>query len=191
MQVRSGSRGFTLIEVLVAMAIMVVVSIGVVQLFAIAASAGRASRDRTLAVLLAAGKLEQLRALEWRLHLDAAGLETMRTDGESNVSVEPAAAGGPGLGESPPGTLDANIPPYVDYLDRLGRWTATGPSPSPDAVYIRRWAVRHAPSDPQRMIALQVLVTTVMRERSRPSSAPHVWNGEEVLLSTLVTRKGR
>jgi prepilin-type N-terminal cleavage/methylation domain-containing protein len=190
MQVRSDSRGFTLIEVLVAMSIMVTVAIGVVQLFAIAATAGRASRDRTLAVLLATGKLEQLRALEWRTDLDD-GVATLRTDGHSDLSVEPASAGGTGLSESPPGTLDSNIPPFVDYLDRFGRRAATGPSPPPDAVYIRRWAIRHAPSDPSEVVALQVLVTTVRREVSRIPSVPHGWNGEDALLSTLVTRKTR
>jgi prepilin-type N-terminal cleavage/methylation domain-containing protein len=185
------AAGFTLIEVLVALAVMVAVTVGVVQLFAVAVVAGRASRDRTLAIALASAKLEQLRSLEWRLEVDASGTAIARSDARSNLSVEPATAAGPGLAESPPGTLDRDMSPYVDYLDRFGRWCGTGATPARGAVYIRRWAVRHHPSSPQRLLAFQVLVTTVQRERSRPFSSPHGWNGTDVLLATMVSRKVR
>ena len=112
--------GFTLVEVLVALALLVVVSVGVVQLFAIAIEAGRAARDRTVAVSLATGKMEQLRSLEWRFELDAAGALARRTDTTSNLSADPIVAGGPGLSESPTGTLDASMPPYVG-LSRSAR----------------------------------------------------------------------
>ena len=184
-------QGFTLVELLVALVIMVTVTAGVAQLFVVAANAGRASRDRTIAVALATGKLEQLRSLTWRFDVDATGALTARTDSTSNLAVEPPVAGGPGLKPSPAGTLDRNVPHYVDYLDRHGRWIGTGASVSPQAVYIRRWAVRPVPSDPQQMVVLQVLVTTVQREASRTTSVPHAWNGQDVLLSTLVTRKAR
>jgi prepilin-type N-terminal cleavage/methylation domain-containing protein len=185
------SSGFTLVEVLVALALLVVVSVGVVRLFAVALEAGRVARDRTVAVSLATGKIEQLRSLEWRSELDPAGVLTTRTDTTSNLSVDPIVAGGPGLSESPAGTLDASIPPYVDYLDRRGRWVGSGASPPANAVYVRRWAVHHLASDPDRTIALQVLVATVRRELSRQPSVPHAWNGEDVLLTTIMTRRVR
>jgi prepilin-type N-terminal cleavage/methylation domain-containing protein len=185
------SSGFTLVEVLVALALLVVVSVGVVRLFAIALQAGRAAHDRTVAVSLAIGKIEQLRSLEWRFELDTAGVLNPRTDLTSNLSLEPIVGGGPGLSESPGGTLDDSIPPYVDYLDRRGRWVGTGASPPADAVYIRRWAVHHLPDDPDRTTVLQVLVVTVHRERSRPPSVPHAWNGEDVLLTTMMMRRVR
>jgi prepilin-type N-terminal cleavage/methylation domain-containing protein len=188
---RDSACGFTLVEVLLALAITVAVTVGVVQLFAVVVSAGRASRDRTIAVALAAGKLEQLRSLEWRSDLDAAGTAIPRTDTHTNLSVEPLSAGGPGLAESPPGTLDRDVPPYVDYLDRFGRWSGTGAAPPARAVYIRRWAVRRHPASPQHLIAFQVLVTTVSRERSRSSSVPHLWNGVDVVLTTMAARKVR
>jgi prepilin-type N-terminal cleavage/methylation domain-containing protein len=185
------SSGFTLVETLIALALLVVVSVGVAGLFAIALEAGRGARDRTVAVSLAAAKLEQLRSLEWRFELDAAGVLTPRTDLSSNSSLEPLAGGGPGLGESPPGTLDDSTPSYADYLDGRGRWVGSGASPPPGAVYIRRWAVHRLPADPDGGVALQVLVTTVRRERSRRSAVPRTWNGDDILLETMMTRRVR
>jgi prepilin-type N-terminal cleavage/methylation domain-containing protein len=182
--------GFTLVEVLVALSLMVVVSIGVVQLFAIALTAGHVSRDRTVAVWLATGKLEQLRSLEWRIELDRPGGLVRHTDVTSDVSVDPAAAGGPGLRDSPPGTLVNSAPGYADYLDRLGRHVGSGASPPSTAVYVRRWAVHHLPADPD-VVVLQVRVGAVGRERSRSALSPHAWNGEDVLLTTMMTRRGR
>jgi prepilin-type N-terminal cleavage/methylation domain-containing protein len=187
----ASGHGFTLIEVLIALAVLVAVTLGVVQLFAAAVTGTRSARDRTIAVTLAAAKLEQLRSLAWRLEVDDAGVAVARTDVSSNLSVDPISGGGPGLAESPPGTLDRDTPPYVDYLDRLGRWSGTGAEPPGGAVYIRRWAVRRHPSHPQRLIALQVLVTTVSRERSRTSGAAHAWNGIDVVLTTMMARKVR
>jgi type II secretory pathway pseudopilin PulG len=190
MQLRSAG-GFTLVEAIVALALLVVVTVGVVRLFAIAIDAGRTARDRTLAVALATGKLEQLRSLEWRFELDAGGVLTPRTDSSSTVSLDVVGPGGPGLSESPSGTLDSNVPPYVDFLDRHGRWAGTGTSPPANAVYVRRWAIHRMPGDSDRVVVLQVLVTTLRRERMRRGSAPHVWNGEDVLLATMMMRRVR
>jgi prepilin-type N-terminal cleavage/methylation domain-containing protein len=190
MHLRSGS-GFTLVEVIVALALLVVVTVGVVRLFAVAIEAGRAARDRTMAVALATGKIEQLRSLEWRLELDSAGVLAPRTDTSSNLSLDGVSPGGPGLSESPAGTLDTNMPPYVDFLDRHGRWAGTGASPPGNAVYVRRWAVHRLPNDPDRVVVLQVFVATVQRERTRRGSAPHAWNGEDVLLATMMMRRVR
>jgi hypothetical protein len=186
------SAGTTLVEVLVALALLVAISIGVAQLFGVAIASGRASFDRTMAVVLAAGKMEELRALEWRYEAGPSSALTARTDLSTDLSVQPSAAGGPGLADSPPGTLDANTPPYVDYLDRHGQWIGTGSAAPFGAVYVRRWAVHPWPADPARLLTLQVLVTTVARERQRPpSSGPHAWNGRDVLLATMMARRVR
>jgi prepilin-type N-terminal cleavage/methylation domain-containing protein len=187
----SASAGFTLIEVLVALSLMLAISAGVGRLFVVAGLMGRASRDRTMAVVLASGKLEQLRSLAWDAVVEPSGTVTRVTDAQTNVGADPPAAGGPGLAESPPGTLDDNIPPFVDFLDRLGSWVGSGSSPPRGAVYIRRWSVHHAPWDPDQLVALQVLVTTVAREHARPRSVSHAWNGDDVVMATMKTRVAR
>jgi prepilin-type N-terminal cleavage/methylation domain-containing protein len=190
MHARSSS-GFTLVEVLVALALLVVISVGVVQLFAVALTAGRVTRDRTVAVSLATGKMEQLRSLAWGFELNEAGALVARTDVSSDLSVDPPAAGGPGLSESPAGTLDHDTPRYVDYLDRHGRPIEGASAAASSAAYVRRWAVRRLPADPDRVVVLQVLVMTAGRARSRSPAAPHSWNGEDVLLATMMARRAR
>ena len=95
------------VEVLVAISLIVVFSVGVVRLFVVAASMTRSARDRTIARSLAAGKLEQLRSLTWEVTVGPGGTMVEASDGQTNLSVTPPGAGGPGLNEAPPGTLDA------------------------------------------------------------------------------------
>ena len=184
----SRSTGFTLVEVLVAMALLVAAAVGVVRLFAVALASGRASRDLTIEVALAAGKLEELRSLTWAYDVQPGVPPVPRTDEATDLSAEPAAGGGPGLSEAPAGTLDTSTAGYADYLDPRGRWVGTGGSPPPTAAYIRRWTVRRFPGD-ERLVALQVLVTSVRSERLRAAGTPHVWTGEDVILTTVIARK--
>lgn len=142
---RTGERGFALVEVLVSAALLVAIAAGVAQVVAIAVRAAYADRVRTIATLLAAQKMEQLRSL--RL-----------SDRWTDTSSDPPTDAGPGLAPSPPGTLDANVAFYADYLDGAGRWVGSG-SPAPgEAVYVRRWAVRPCAADPDNTLILQVLV---------------------------------
>jgi prepilin-type N-terminal cleavage/methylation domain-containing protein len=187
----ASAAGFTLIEVLVALSLLMVMLLGVVCLFSVAIDAGRVARDRTIGLVLAAGKMEQLRSLEWRFELDASGLPSPRTDLVTDVSVDPMRPGGTGLSESPSGTLDRDTPPYVDYFDRHGQWAGGGGSPPGSAAYVRRWSIHRLPADPARVIAFEVLVTTMRSARSRTPSIPLAWNGEDVLLTTMVTRSVR
>ncbi len=185
------STGTTLVEVLVAVPLLVALSIGIAHLFGVAIAAGRTSFDRTMAVALAAGKMEELRSLEWRYEVGPSSVLAARTDLSTDLSIQPIGAGGPGLADSPPGTLDASTPPYVDYLDRHGQWVGTGASPSPGAVYVRRWTIHRWAADPGRLLTFQVLVTTVARERLRPPFSPSAWNGRDVLLTTMMARRVR
>jgi len=70
------SRGFTLVEVLVAMAIAVVAVGALAYLVSAATMVNRTARRSTFAALLAADKLEQLRALAF----DAAELTASPAD---------------------------------------------------------------------------------------------------------------
>ena len=188
---RLPEAGFTLIEVLVALSLLVVMSLGVVWLFTVAIDGGRVARDRTIELALAVGKMEQLRSLEWRFELDASGLPLPRTDVVTDVSADPMSPGGAGLSESPAGTLDRDTPPYVDYFDGRGRWVGGGGSPPASAAYVRRWSIHRLPADPARVIGFEVLVTTMRASRTRSPSAITAWNGEDVLLTTMVTRSVR
>lgn len=128
--------GFTLVELLIAIAILSSIAAGVAGLFGVAIKTTESARVQTATVALAIQKMEQLRALTWGL--DAAGVGLRVTDSTTDLSVEPPTGAGSGLSPSPPGTLDSNIAGFVDYLDKNGRWVGTGASPPGQAVFIRR-----------------------------------------------------
>jgi transposase len=180
--------GFALLEVVIALALFVLISIGVARLIAVGTSAARTSREHTSAVVLASARMDQLRGLAWSYGPATAGVPRVTlTDRSTNLSREDFGNDGPGLGASPGNTLTQSVPPYVDYLDARGRWVGNDASPPDEAVFVRRWAVRPLPSDPERTIVLQVLVTTVAQERSR--AAPwQTRSGTEVLLVSVRTR---
>jgi prepilin-type N-terminal cleavage/methylation domain-containing protein len=104
--------GFSLIEVLVATAVVAVGVTSLAQLFAVAARANRIATATTMTLLLAQQKMEELRA--------------------------DAAASSP----SPPSALFANTPGYFDHIDRNGTSLGEDSTvPSAGAIYLRRWAV--------------------------------------------------
>jgi hypothetical protein len=57
----------------------------------------------------------------------------------------------------PPGSLDADVPLYVDYASAVGAPTPTAAS----AAFVRRWSVAPLASDPQNLLMLEVRVLTV------------------------------
>ena len=185
------SAGFTLVEVLIAVAILITIAVGVAQLIAVATRAIRAAREHSSAVILAAAKMDQLRSLAWTYEPPAPGLRAVpRSDRATDVSHPSHASTGAGLAASPAGTLGANMPPYVDYIDDAGRWVGHDADPPANAVFIRRWAVWPLPADPERTLVLQVLVTTVRDDRSRATE----WSGRtgvEALLVSVRTRKAQ
>jgi prepilin-type N-terminal cleavage/methylation domain-containing protein len=130
--------GFTLIEVLVALALLTGSLLVLAQVMLAATRAADAARATTIATALAAQKSEQLRALAWGIDLDGAVSE----DFECDVPRWPdRPAGGSGLTPSPPGALDADTPGYVDYLDAQGRWAGEGSPPPGSAAFVRRWSI--------------------------------------------------
>jgi prepilin-type N-terminal cleavage/methylation domain-containing protein len=130
-------NGFTLVEVLVALGLFVAIATGVAQLTAAATRAMRSAREQTMAVMLAAAKMDQLRALEWSYELPGDPIVN-RSDLDTNVGSGTLGGGGAGLRASPGGALAANVPPYVDYLDDRGSWVGEGSSPPEGTVFIRR-----------------------------------------------------
>lgn len=185
---RFGQAGFTLIEVLFAALLLAAISAGVAHLFVVGSRSMHAARLQTSTALLAAAKLEQLRALAWSYE-PASDPPLPRSDVSTDVSLEIPPPGGAGLSASPAGSLAANTSGYVDYLDAQGRWIGNGTSTPANAAFIRRWSVMPLPQDPARCLVLAVLVTTVGQDRSRGET----WTaraGDETLLVLLRTREG-
>jgi prepilin-type N-terminal cleavage/methylation domain-containing protein len=185
----STQAGFTLVEVLIASALLIAVSAGVGHLIGVATVRGRDARTQTCTTLLAAARMEQLRALAWGYEPGFKSGKVPRSDTATDLSTLLPTQSGPGLTVSPAGTLSDNVPPYVDYLGERGQWVGAGASPPPHAVFIRRWSIRPLPDDPARTLILSVLVTTVAQDAGR--TAP--WSArsqDETLLVVVRTREG-
>ena len=148
------ARGFTLIEVLVAMGVLSAATLGGVYLIAFATRAMHVARMQSVTVLAASARLDELRNL--RFEFDENGARV--TDISTNLAVDPQGPGGTGL-TSRSATLDANVTGFVDYLDASGAWVGDGPTPPPTAAFVRRWAI-DSPESPD-LLVLQVLVSPV------------------------------
>lgn len=146
------TRGFTLVEVLVAMAVLSAATLGGVHLLAFATRGMHVARIQGTAALAASSRLDQLRSLQFEFDQTGQRLTDVVTD----LTVDPPAPGGGGLTPSGAGSLDANVSGFVDYLDEAGRWVGNGPTPPRAAVFVRRWAVE-SPGPPD-LLVLQVLV---------------------------------
>jgi type II secretory pathway pseudopilin PulG len=180
------ARGFSLVEVVVSMGIFTAVTIGVAQLFAVAGKANLVARGLTTTTALAEQKMEQLRSMTWGFATDGTGLPV--SDSTSNLSVTPATATGGGLNPSPTNALDENVPGFCDFLDASGLWVGTGTTIPASATYIRRWTIIPLPTNPNNTLILQVLVTTVLNERTRGDGVRTRMAGDSLLLS-VKTRK--
>jgi prepilin-type N-terminal cleavage/methylation domain-containing protein len=177
-------RGFSLLEVLFALAVLSVALTGLAQLFTVAARANASARATTYAVVLAQQKMEQLRGL-------AFGFDTMGnavTDLDTDITVQPELPGvGTGLQPSPPGTLDENTVGYVDYIDASGAWLGGAAAvPPPGTAYIRRWSVESLPSS-SSTIVLQVLVIRASHRTAADHSVRR--RPDEARMISVKTRK--
>jgi type II secretory pathway pseudopilin PulG len=174
--------GFTLLEILIAAGLVVAIAAGGSHILSVAIRASHNARVRTMASILAAEKLEQLRSLAWsHTTTTSPAISVSLSDVTTDLSVDPATDAGPGLRPAPPGTLDADTAYYVDYLDGAGRIATGGGSPPAAAVYIRRWAVRGLDSDPENVLVLTVMVT--------PRGSSGAASPDAARLVTIVARK--
>jgi type II secretory pathway pseudopilin PulG len=125
------AHGFTLVEALVAMAV-VFSAVGLLaQLVVAAVRANQEARLMTLAAVIASDKVEQLRGMAGRVELADFPF-------------------------SPEGSLEQSIEGFVDAFDARGEAVAELQS---GAALVRRWSVRPFPSVPTAVV-LQVLVLT-------------------------------
>jgi type II secretory pathway pseudopilin PulG len=160
------ARGFTLLEVLVATTLLFVGVAALAGLSVMATRANTTARATTFASLLAAQKMEELRSLSWGY--DALGQP------RSDLTPSPADA------------LSRNTIGYCDFLDAAGRSLGGGPSPPPQAAFVRRWSIEPLPSNPANALMLHVLVRRVGSDQSDVVRALP----DEASLVTIRTRTG-
>ena len=132
----SSTRGFTLIETLVATGILVTALAGVAQLFVLGSQLTRQAGASGAALIAAQGRLERLGGQAFTY--DPAGL--MVTD--------------PALEPSPESSLAEDVDPYVDWLDADGEATNDADA----AVLTRRWRVTSLGATTPDAIAIEVCV---------------------------------
>jgi prepilin-type N-terminal cleavage/methylation domain-containing protein len=184
----SSSRGFSLVEVLIAMGLLTAVSLGVAQLFALSTRANVIAKGQTSTTAMAEQKVEQLRGLTWGFDLEGLGLPL--SDTSTNLTVDPPQHNGSGLNPSPIDSLEQNTAGFVDFLDGNGAWVGTGSTPPGSAVYIRRWSIQPLPTNPNNTLVIQVLVTPVASEAARAASAfTRTRMSGDALLVTVRARK--
>jgi type II secretory pathway pseudopilin PulG len=184
-RVTADARGFSIIEVLMATALMVAAVASLAQLFALSTTRNKSAKNTTFAAVLAQQKMEQLRSLTWGF--DSLGLPT--TDITTDTTKFPETNGGTGLSPSPVNTLQQNVVGYVDYLDAKGQ-SLGGASANPptSAVYIRRWMIEPLPTNPNNTIVIQVLVTR-HRNRGTADSGSVIRLPDEARIISVKTRK--
>jgi type II secretory pathway pseudopilin PulG len=150
-------RGFSLIETLVAIALLIVMAISLAQLFATGQQANDRARVFSVASVLAAEKMEQLRSLSWSI--DTAGIPS--SDNSADVTSSPERpTGGVGLRPSPADALDRNVDGYCDFLDAAGASLGSGSSPPLNTSYVRRWSVAPLAANPANGLVVQVRVVS-------------------------------
>lgn len=155
----STETGFSLLEVLVATGLLATLAAGIAQVFALAERGNRSARVQTLAAVFAAHRMEQLRSLTFARAPGGA----LMSDASTDLAADPPGGGGRGLQRSPDGSLDADVPFYVDYLGPGG----TRAGSRGEAAFIRRWSVFPFDGDPDHLLVLQVRVITATGGDSR------------------------
>lgn len=162
-------RGFTLLEVMVALGLLVGAVLAVAQLLVVAARAERLSRATTVATSAAAQKLEQLRSLAFGYAVEGVPVDQ--------------------LAPSPAGALAADTAGFVDYLDDAGVAVGSGLSPPAQARFTRRWSVEvDDESVPPGRMVLTVVVLRQEASSDRTSSGPTLWI-EAIRLVGVRTRR--
>jgi prepilin-type N-terminal cleavage/methylation domain-containing protein len=142
--------GFTLLELLVALAMIALLVGATASIMAVAGRSLVRSRLDTTAVMLAHRRLEQLNALVWGY--GSAHALGLGVDLETDLSGRDPMPGGTGLGTAPSDALDVDTPGFVDHLDAAGRWIAAGTAVPSAARFTRRWTVQHVDGFPDIVI---------------------------------------
>jgi type II secretory pathway pseudopilin PulG len=184
---RNSASGFSLLETLIATALLAGGVLATAQMFILSTRSNTGAMKSTYTATLAQEKMEQLRSLTWGF--DNIGLPVQ--DYSTNTAVDPPLDNGFGLTPSPDNALSANTDGYVDYIGRDGSSLGGGAQVPDGTRYIRRWSIEPLPTNPNNTLILQVLVfphsardedgTGVVLDRRR----------DEARLVSVKTRKSR
>lgn len=153
----------TLIEVAIAIAIFATASLAAAHLVVLGMRSVHTSGASTITVAAAIAKMEELQSLAWRFD-------------ESGARISD-----PALSGSPAEALSRNVAGFAEYLDVEGQPAGAGPDPPPQAVYLRRWAVRPLARAPEDTLVIQVLVAPLAEISA---NAPASGAGSVALLTT-------
>lgn len=150
---RSDEHGFSLLETLVAVALVAVALSALAHLLAVSIHANARARRSSIASVLAQDKIEELRSQA------------------ASLAPQPAAS------------LDANTPGLCDFLDEHGRPLGTGSVPPDGTVFVRRWSITPVSADPGGSVLLQVAVARrVSHGVSLPAGAdPRHFGGAQLM----------
>jgi hypothetical protein len=132
--------GSTLIEALVATLIVTTGLLAMAELIRVATLSNVRARRGSLAAILAAQKLEELRSLAWEFDVSGAPVSDVRL-------------------RASPWSLQRNTPGFVDHVNRDGLVVGEDAAPPVSAVYTRRWSVEPLPAAAGDVVLIQVLVT--------------------------------
>ena len=151
---RSDERGFSLVETMVGLCLLLIVAMGVLPLSLLAVKITENHGHLTArATEYAEDKLEQLMALSYG-------------DQVSDTRVFPAITTG-GSGLTPGGSVDPAAPVlgYVDYLTREGALLPSAGAPPPNWYYQRLWRVEEVgaadPSCPTSASAARICLKRI------------------------------
>jgi len=183
----AAQAGFSLIEVLVATALLATGVLTMAGMFGLATQSNLAGRSNTFATVLAEQKLEQLRSLAWGFDIDNLPVSDQSTD---TTVVPENPIGGTGLTPSADGALRENIKGWVDHLDAYGNIIGNDEVAPNAAVYTRRWSVEPLPTNPNNTLILQVLVTR-SRNRGQADLGQVTRLADEARVITVKTRKSQ
>jgi type II secretory pathway pseudopilin PulG len=161
---RTSACGFTLIEVVVSIGLLVALCVGPALLVMFAAETIARARHQTMAMVLARAKLEQFLSLTWGVRV-IGGVPVLLSDETSDMSRSPPMPTGHGTLPSPSDALAASRDGYVDYLDAQGQWVSAGTDIPQAAVYARRWLIERRGTGASELLVVQVMVTTALSAR--------------------------
>jgi prepilin-type N-terminal cleavage/methylation domain-containing protein len=183
----TNQSGFSLIETLIAVALLAGGVLATAQMFILATKGNAVAMQATYTATLAQEKMEQLRGLRWGFDLVGLPVQDYTTD----ISVDPPTGGGVGLSPSPDNSLSSNVAGYVDFIGRDGSSLGGGPTVPDGTVYVRRWSVEPLPTNPNNTLILQVLVFPFAARDDSGAGAVLDRKREEARLITVKTRKSR